>query len=199
MASKKAKSQNVFQAADQLKSGVSNINQEAIQLADKLVDRSVKNAARWQKLMAKGMLTGVSLFGKQQELVFNVLEELKGQYKYGHKRTMKLLNDTEKPMVATKAKTVKAKTVTKKTKKVLLAGAENKMDDLKKIEGVGPKIASLLNEAGITTFYQLSIAKVKDLEGILAAAGTRYKSHDPKPWIAQSKELIKAKAEVATA
>lgn len=55
-------------------------------------------------------------------------------------------------------------------------------DDLKKVEGIGPKIEGLLNDAGINTFAALSNAKVQDLEKILNDAGPRYKMHDPKTW-----------------
>ncbi len=40
-------------------------------------------------------------------------------------------------------------------------------DDLKKIEGIGPKIESILNAAGITTFAQLANASVADLNKIV--------------------------------
>ncbi len=60
-------------------------------------------------------------------------------------------------------------------------------DDLRKIEGVGPKIATLLNEAGILTFQDLAKAKNKKLVEILEAAGSRYKMHDPTTWPEQAK------------
>ena len=40
-------------------------------------------------------------------------------------------------------------------------------DDLKKIEGIGPKIDSILNEAGITTLAELASKEVSELEAIL--------------------------------
>jgi hypothetical protein len=43
-------------------------------------------------------------------------------------------------------------------------------DDLKLIEGIGPKISSLLSAAGITTFAQLAEADVSRLEQILEEA-----------------------------
>ena len=46
-----------------------------------------------------------------------------------------------------------------------------KPDDLKRIEGIGPKIAALLQEAGIRTYAQLAAAGVSRLEAILAEAG----------------------------
>ncbi|MFT4761580.1 MAG: putative flap endonuclease-1-like 5' DNA nuclease [Saprospiraceae bacterium] len=59
-------------------------------------------------------------------------------------------------------------------------------DDLKKIEGIGPKIASLLNEGGVYTFKQLSTTAVERLQEILTAAGTRYRMHDPGTWAKQA-------------
>jgi small subunit ribosomal protein S1 len=60
-------------------------------------------------------------------------------------------------------------------------------DDLKKIEGIGPKIAELLSNGGIDTFTKLSEAKVDDIKAILEEAGSRYKMHDPSTWPDQAK------------
>jgi large subunit ribosomal protein L15 len=60
------------------------------------------------------------------------------------------------------------------------------VDDLKKIEGVGPKIAGLLNDAGIVTFQNLADASLDTLNGILAEAGARYASHNPTTWPEQA-------------
>jgi small subunit ribosomal protein S1 len=60
-------------------------------------------------------------------------------------------------------------------------------DDLKKIEGVGPKIAAILTENGIVTFADLAGAEVEKLREILLAAGSRYKMHDPATWPEQAK------------
>ena len=60
-------------------------------------------------------------------------------------------------------------------------------DDLKKIEGIGPKIAGLLNDAGIVTFANLADAKIDDLKKILDDAGSRYRMHDPSTWPQQAK------------
>ena len=60
-------------------------------------------------------------------------------------------------------------------------------DDLKKIEGVGPKIEGLLQDRGITTFADLAAADISLLMEILEAAGSRYKMHDPTTWPQQAK------------
>ena len=55
------------------------------------------------------------------------------------------------------------------------------MDDLTKIEGVGPKIAEHLNAAGITTFAQLATTSPDQLRQILDQAGG-FAAHDPSTW-----------------
>lgn len=62
-----------------------------------------------------------------------------------------------------------------------------KMDDYKKIEGVGPKIAELLHNAGLASFGDLAGASIDKLKGILADAGSRYTMHNPDTWPQQAK------------
>jgi len=57
-------------------------------------------------------------------------------------------------------------------------------DDLKRIEGIGPKIAGLLQAAGITTFAQLAASDVSRLEQILSGAGLAMT--DPSTWSEQA-------------
>jgi len=59
-------------------------------------------------------------------------------------------------------------------------------EDLKKVEGIGPKIAELLNNAGINTFSQLGATEVDRLKEILAEAGSRYAAHNPSTWPKQA-------------
>ena len=61
------------------------------------------------------------------------------------------------------------------------------VDDLKKINGVGPKMAEVLNNAGYKTFSQLAQANIEDLKKVLAEAGSRYRNFDPTPWVTQAK------------
>ncbi len=63
--------------------------------------------------------------------------------------------------------------------KVTKVNKESTGDDLKIVEGIGPKIEILLNEAGITTFVQLADAPSDQLEKILTEAGSKFNS-----WIA---------------
>ena len=61
-----------------------------------------------------------------------------------------------------------------------------KQDDLKAVEGIGPKIASLLHADGIKTWKALSETSVERIQGVLDDAGPRYKLADPGTWPKQA-------------
>ena len=65
-------------------------------------------------------------------------------------------------------------------------GKKWKQDDLKIVEGIGPKIAELYHNAGIKTWKQLSETPTSKSEEILNAAGKRYKIHNPSTWAKQA-------------
>jgi len=61
-------------------------------------------------------------------------------------------------------------------------------DDLKLIEGIGPKIASVLQEAGIGTFAALAATDANRLEAILQEADPRLlRLADPATWPEQAR------------
>ncbi len=63
----------------------------------------------------------------------------------------------------------------------------DRVDDLKRIEGIGPRIAGVLQEAGITTFGQLSSTQAEQLKEILEAADPRLlRLADPTTWPQQA-------------
>ncbi len=103
--------------------------------------------------------------------------------------------------VAKKAAAPKTNTGEKIT---LPNGKKVAQNDLKLIEGVGPKIEGLLNDAGITTWEEFANASIDKLQGILDEAGSRYKMHDPGTWAKQAKlaaagdweELVKLQDEL---
>ncbi len=64
-----------------------------------------------------------------------------------------------------------------------------KPDDLKVVEGIGPKIAQLLQAEGITTWRDLAATDAVTLRGILDAAGPRFQIHDPSTWPGQAELL----------
>ncbi len=93
-----------------------------------------------------------------------------------------------KKTAAPKVEEVKAE-VKKEAPKAAPKKTEAKGDDLKKLEGVGPKLAEILNEAGIATYADLAGTSIEKMKEILEAAGSRYASKDPAPWIEQAKSM----------
>ncbi|QHV98049.1 50S ribosomal protein L17 [Spirosoma endbachense] len=64
--------------------------------------------------------------------------------------------------------------------------AQTTGDDLTLIEGIGPKIAELLNNAGITTFAQLAASEDEAVQQVLTDAGSRFNVHDATTWNEQA-------------
>lgn len=60
-------------------------------------------------------------------------------------------------------------------------------DDLKAIEGIGPKIEKLLQETGINTWRELSNTPVRELKEILHKGGPKFQLADPTTWPKQAK------------
>lgn len=71
----------------------------------------------------------------------------------------------------------------------------NKKDDLKKIEGVGPKIEELLMNSGITNYKELANSSRDMLKQLLDNAGPQYRMHEPESWPEQAKLAFEGKWE----
>lgn len=67
-----------------------------------------------------------------------------------------------------------------------LGFSSNNPNDLKVVEGIGPKIEGLLKEGGVSTWQELADADVNRLQEILTAAGPRYKLAVPRTWPQQA-------------
>ncbi len=66
------------------------------------------------------------------------------------------------------------------------AGKKFKKDDLQIVEGIGPKIAELLNAAGIETWEQLAMTSPYRLREILDGGGSQFNIHEPETWPQQA-------------
>ena len=94
--------------------------------------------------------------------------------------------ETKKAEPKPKAATPKKETA----KKATPVNPTGKPDDLKKVEGIGPKIASTLVEAGITTFAQLAKTDSAKISEIIS--GVRG-NHVTDTWPAQAKLAAEGK------
>jgi large subunit ribosomal protein L21 len=59
-------------------------------------------------------------------------------------------------------------------------------DNLEIIEGIGPKIAKVLVDGGISTFALLASAKAEDVSAMLKASGGRFSLANPASWAEQA-------------
>jgi hypothetical protein len=66
-------------------------------------------------------------------------------------------------------------------------------DDLKIVEGIGPKIEELLKTNGVMNWTQLAAASIDTLKGILAKGGERFQMHDPSSWSDQAALAVEGK------
>lgn len=97
----------------------------------------------------------------------------------------------EAPVVAAPAEEApvaeKTKAKTSASAKITLpSGKKVKADDLKLVEGIGPKIEGLLHAAGIKTWADLAGAATDRMRAILDEAGNQYNMHDPSTWAKQA-------------
>ena len=66
-------------------------------------------------------------------------------------------------------------------------GKRVKEDDLKIVEGIGPKIEGLFHNFNIKTWKALSDTTVAKCQEVLDSGGEKYKIHDPASWPMQAK------------
>ncbi|MEP6802965.1 MAG: hypothetical protein ABI892_00475 [Flavobacterium sp.] len=65
-------------------------------------------------------------------------------------------------------------------------GKKIKENDLKIIEGIGPKIEGLFHAAGITTWKHMSQLSIEKLQNVLDTGGENYTIHNPGTWAKQA-------------
>jgi len=78
------------------------------------------------------------------------------------------------------------------------AATTGKGDDLKIIEGIGPKIAGIMNEAGISTFAQMAKKTGSELRKLLDDGGIGAIA-DPTTWPEQAALAAEGKMEALKA
>lgn len=70
-------------------------------------------------------------------------------------------------------------------------GKKIKENDLKVVEGIGPKIQELFHSHGINTWKLLSECSIEKCEEVLKSGGERYRLHKPNTWPKQAELAYK--------
>ncbi len=96
---------------------------------------------------------------------------------------------------AAKAKTTADDAVTDAVIETVAApkAKAKKADDLKLIEGIGPKIAESLTAAGVVTFADLAATSAEKVREILDAAEGNFNAADPTTWAEQAQMAAEGK------
>ena len=68
-----------------------------------------------------------------------------------------------------------------------------KQDDLKIVEGIGPKIEGLFHNYNIKTWKDLSNVTVSKCREVLDSGGEKYRLHDPASWPMQARMCYEGK------
>jgi len=132
----------------------------------------------------------------QRENIVQSEDPLKGlsaRSSYGTSHQTEFVAETvTAPVIEEKAEIIPGETAEEvvETSSDSSSASPEGQDDLTRIEGIGPKIADVLNANGIASFADLSGSKVGDLRTILA--DNDLASHEPKSW---SKQATLAKNE----
>lgn len=74
-------------------------------------------------------------------------------------------------------------------------GKKIKQDDLKVVEGIGPKIEGLFHNFGIKTWKALGETSVEKCQEVLTSGGDRFRMHKPNTWPKQAKLASEGKWE----
>ncbi|TVZ52125.1 50S ribosomal protein L21 [Dokdonia sp. Hel_I_53] len=111
--------------------------------------------------------------------------------KNGHRQSLteiviESIATSGKKKAAPKKETKKADEKAAAPKKAAASKKASKADDLKKIEGVGPKAAEAMVNAGMDTFAKVAKAKPEEIEAALAEASSRLASLVANTWPEQA-------------
>lgn len=119
-----------------------------------------------------------------------VVKHLKGDkvlvFKKKRRKGFKVKNGHRQFLTEILIENIVASGAVKTEKKESKPSKSAKADDLKKIEGIGPKAAEALVAAGVDTFAKLAKKSVDEIKIILTGASSTLAHLDPQTWAQQA-------------
>lgn len=132
-----------------------------------------------------GIIIGiVGLWYLHRYLKFDFINSI--EHKASHQQKPTTVQSSAKKMVAVK----KAHS---NTEDIVASKSGVKPDNFKRLDGIGPKIAKLLENKGLLTYQQLSEMDVKQLTDLFQKEGVRIRQTDPAYWTKQAKLAAEGK------
>ena len=164
------------------KENKSILNQQAdLEAEIKKLEAAIKRLQKKLDEKPKEIIHEVEVIKEVEKVIVKEVEVIK---EYDMKEMMAML---KKAATKQGARKVVGETTTKGASKIVDRREVGSRDKLTKIEGIGPKIQELLNQAGIYSFKHLADTAVPKLSKILENAGSRFQMHNPGTWPKQSK------------
>ncbi len=77
---------NFDNAIARVKNTTKEVNNFALETSEDLVNEAINRTEQWQKVATKAIDGGLKLAATQQDIVFDTLESIKGQFIHGRKR-----------------------------------------------------------------------------------------------------------------
>lgn len=163
------------------------------------MDLEISTVWYWAILGITGIVSGVIgyLFGKvnassapYNSLQINMLEienaKLKADLDICKKR-LSTTKPTKENLVGHNVASSKPLPIFHPDEAKAAFGKKIKQDDLKIVEGIGPKIEGLFHNFNIRTWKALAETSVDTCQEVLNSGGKRYRLHDPASWPMQAK------------
>ncbi|MFJ1442130.1 50S ribosomal protein L21 [Capnocytophaga canimorsus] len=126
-----------------------------------------------------------------------VLKHLKGDkvivFRKKRRKGFKVKNGHRQYLTEILIESIVASGAKKTEKKETKSGKVAKADDLKKVEGIGPKAAEALVAAGVDTFAKLSKKSADEIKTILTEASSTLAHLDPQTWPQQAQLAAEGK------
>jgi len=138
---------------------------------------------------ATAYLTSLELNMRRDERLLRFLTIALDKYgvKYNADKREGLIGKTKKKSKASAdLNTGAAAPVAAAPKPKIVKAQPPQPDNLKRIEGIGPKIAEVLKAANVDSFVKLAAMTPDQIKDLLNAAGDRFSFQDPTTWPAQS-------------
>jgi predicted flap endonuclease-1-like 5' DNA nuclease len=120
-----------------------------------------------------------------QHLLMLLVSALLG-YIIGYRQGIRSINQVEDQLARLGVELEKCRKSLVVTQPEAIVANLTRRDNLRLIEGIGPKIEKLLNTAGIHNFTQLSKTSTESIKNILDQGGPQFQIHNPSTWPRQA-------------
>lgn len=166
---------------EEAKSLIDKEYEELTMVYDQLKNQEVTPNQNYESLKKR-----YAKLDKSNETIIRINNKLQNSLSDAESMIDDLQSEKERLTARLSALENKVKVVNTDKDRSKILGKKVEDNDMKIIEGIGPRIESLLYKANIRTWQELADSNVEKLQSILDKAGSRYNMHDPASWPQQA-------------